>query len=44
MQERTVTVDGIGYPLSATFTVFATQNPVEFEGPTLCLRPSWIAS
>src|SRR5882762_149999 len=32
MQERTVTVDGIGYPLSATFTVFATQNPVEFEG------------
>ena len=32
MQERTVTVDGIGYPLPATFTVFATQNPVEFEG------------
>jgi len=32
MQERTVTVDGIGYPLSATFTVFATQNPVEFDG------------
>ena len=32
MQERTVTVDGVGYPLSATFTVFATQNPVEFEG------------
>ncbi|OLD59186.1 MAG: hypothetical protein AUF60_06700 [Gemmatimonadetes bacterium 13_1_20CM_69_28] len=32
MQERTVTVDGTGYPLSATFTVFATQNPVEFEG------------
>src|SRR3989440_8340660 len=33
MQERTVTVDGVGHPLSATFTVFATQNPVEFEGP-----------
>ena len=32
MQERTVTVDGVSYPLSATFTVFATQNPVEFEG------------
>src|SRR5437667_445006 len=32
MQERTVTVDGTGHPLSETFTVFATQNPVEFEG------------
>ena len=32
MQERTVTVDGNSHPLSATFTVFATQNPVEFEG------------
>jgi MoxR-like ATPase len=32
LQERTVTVDGVGHPLSATFTVFATQNPVEFEG------------
>jgi MoxR-like ATPase len=32
MQERTVTVDGISHPLSATFTVFATQNPIEFEG------------
>jgi len=32
MQERTVTVDGVSHPLSATFTVFATQNPVEFEG------------
>src|SRR5439155_390257 len=32
MQERTVTVDGTGHPLSATFTAFATQNPVEFEG------------
>jgi MoxR-like ATPase len=25
-------VDGLGHPLSTTFTVFATQNPVEFEG------------
>src|SRR5205814_6956643 len=32
MQERTVTVDGKSHPLSATFTVFATQNPTEFEG------------
>src|SRR3989442_3327189 len=32
MQERTVTVNGTVYPLSATFTVFATQMPVEFEG------------
>jgi len=32
MQERTVTVDGISHPLSRTFTVFATQNPIEFEG------------
>jgi MoxR-like ATPase len=32
MQERTVTVDGISHSLSPTFTVFATQNPIEFEG------------
>jgi MoxR-like ATPase len=32
MQERTVTVDGVTHPLSKTFTVFATQNPIEFEG------------
>lgn len=32
MQERTVTVDGTSHPLSRTFTVFATQNPIEFEG------------
>lgn len=32
MQERNVTVDGTSYPLSDAFTVFATQNPVEFEG------------
>jgi MoxR-like ATPase len=32
MQERSVTVDGTPHPLSATFTVFATQNPIEFEG------------
>jgi MoxR-like ATPase len=32
MQERTVTVDGTSHPLPGVFTVFATQNPVEFEG------------
>jgi MoxR-like ATPase len=32
MQERTVTVDGVAHPMSADFTVFATQNPIEFEG------------
>ncbi|HXG43258.1 MAG TPA: MoxR family ATPase [Gemmatimonadales bacterium] len=32
MQERSVTVDGTTYPLSDSFTVFATQNPIEFEG------------
>jgi MoxR-like ATPase len=25
-------VDGTSHPLSASFTVFATQNPIEFEG------------
>ena len=32
MQERTVTVDGQTHALPDTFTVFATQNPIEFEG------------
>ncbi|HUU60608.1 MAG TPA: MoxR family ATPase [Phycisphaerae bacterium] len=32
MQERQVTVDGTPHPMSEVFTVFATQNPVEFEG------------
>src|SRR6266852_3168558 len=32
MQENAVTVDGIRYNVSPVFTVFATQNPVEFEG------------
>jgi MoxR-like ATPase len=32
MQERTVTADGVSHPLSRHFTVFATQNPIEFEG------------
>jgi len=32
MEERQVTIDGRTQPLSASFTVFATQNPVEFEG------------
>jgi MoxR-like ATPase len=32
MQERRVTVDGVSHALPASFTVFATQNPIEFEG------------
>lgn len=32
MQERRATVDGVSHPLPEAFTVFATQNPVEFEG------------
>ena len=32
MQERTVTIDRKTYVLSPDFTVFATQNPVEYEG------------
>jgi MoxR-like ATPase len=32
MQERQVTVDGVPRALGDAFTVFATQNPVEYEG------------
>src|ERR1022692_326704 len=32
MEERQVTTDGVRRPLPAWFTVFATQNPVDFEG------------
>jgi MoxR-like ATPase len=32
MEERQVTTDGVVRPLPADFTVFATQNPVDFEG------------
>jgi MoxR-like ATPase len=32
MQERTVTIDRETHQLSANFTVFATQNPIEYEG------------
>jgi MoxR-like ATPase len=32
MEERQVTIDGRTQPLSPSFTTFATQNPVEFEG------------
>ena len=32
MQERSVTVDGAGYPLGEWFTLLATQNPIEQEG------------
>src|ERR1035437_9292727 len=32
MEERQVTTDGVRRPLPGWFTVFATQNPVDFEG------------
>jgi MoxR-like ATPase len=32
MAERQVTVEGRAHPLGDLFTVFATQNPVEYEG------------
>ena len=32
MQERKVTIDRETFPLSPNFTVFATQNPIEYEG------------
>ena len=32
MEERQVTIDGETHPLSADFTVFATQNPLELGG------------
>ncbi len=32
MQERTVTVDGRSHSLPGAFSVFGTQNPIEFEG------------
>ena len=32
MQERQVSIDGETYPLDGNFTVFATQNPIEYQG------------
>ena len=32
MEERQVTIDGEGHPLSPLFTVLATENPIEYEG------------
>lgn len=32
MDERNVTIDGVGYPLPQPFVVIATQNPIEYEG------------
>lgn len=32
MQERQVTIDGVTHRLPDSFTVFATQNPIEYEG------------
>jgi MoxR-like ATPase len=32
MEERKVTIDGVSHDLPAPFLVFATQNPLEYEG------------
>src|SRR5207237_6699462 len=32
MEEKTVSLDGVGHRLSELFTVVATQNPIEYEG------------
>jgi MoxR-like ATPase len=32
MEERKATIDGVPYPMPVPFIVFATQNPIEFEG------------
>lgn len=32
MEERQATIDGVSYELPKPFLVFATQNPIEFEG------------
>lgn len=32
MEEKSITVDGITYPLEKPFFVMATQNPIEYEG------------
>jgi MoxR-like ATPase len=32
MEERQITIDGVRHDLSSLFTVFATQNPIDFEG------------
>lgn len=32
MEERQVTIDGTSHPLPKPFMVFATQNPIEYEG------------
>lgn len=32
MEERKVTIDGVSHPLPSPFLVFATQNPIEYEG------------
>ena len=32
MSERHATIDGVRHEVSPVFTVFATQNPIEFEG------------
>lgn len=39
MQEREVTIDKESFSLSPNFTVFATQNPMEYEGTYMLPEP-----
>lgn len=44
MQEYSVTIAGVHYPLEKPFFVLATQNPIEQEGTYPCQKPNWIDS
>jgi hypothetical protein len=44
MEERQVTLEGASRALPNPFLVVATQNPIEYEGPTRCPRRSSTAS
>ena len=44
MEEHTVSIDGATRALPDPFMVIATQNPVEYEVPTRCPKPSWTVS
>ena len=40
MAESRVTADGVTHTLEAPFVVIATQNPVDHEGRSRCLKLS----
>ena len=41
MEERQVTHDGTPYELPRSFTMFATQSPIDLKAPIRCRKPSW---